>query len=321
MEAFTPAQVPALWSLARNFSLSDNTVTCNPVSSWGDHFTWQTACNLNGFKGTIPVKKTATAGPTWGCRSGRVEPWSPTGAAPWRLVPSCNPDYSSGLPNGGAFEPTPVRSIRTLGQNCDLAASCTRASYNTSLIWSTDEPHAYLAFHRNVRRSTSQFLTDARTGNLPGLSILTPSMPAGNTSQHNSASMAVGDRGIAAAAQAVMNGPDWNSTAMFITYDDCGCFYDHVAPNRVPMVIVSPWAKRGGVDSTRTSFAGTQAFIENVFGLPRLNNADRNAYAYQNAFNFNQATLPAVQLPQAPIPASSRELAKPGYLADDDDVS
>jgi phospholipase C len=320
MSSYAPEQIPALWSLATHFALSDNTYTCNPVTSWGDHFSWQTACNLDGFAGSIPLK-TSGAGPTWGCRSKRVEPWSATGRPPYRLEPACNPDPSLTAPNGGAFRPTPVRSIRTFGENCDRASSCTRASYNTALIWSTDEAHAYLAYHHNIRRSTTQFLADAQSGQLPGLSILTPAMPGGETSQHNGASMAVGDRGIRTALSAVMNGPQWNSTAVFITYDDCGCFYDSVAPNRVPLVIVSPWAKPGYVDSTRVTFAGVQAFIENVFGLPRLNGADASAYTFGKAFTFSQAALHPIALPLARIPTSSRVLARATYRADPDDPS
>src|SRR5439155_1658622 len=92
----------------------------------------------------------------------------------------------------------------------------------------------------------SQVIDDATNGTLPTVSIVTPT---NSKSQHNFYSMKMGDNWIGQVVQAIENGPQWSSTAIFITYDDCGCFYDHVAPPaglgiRVPMVIVSPYAKR-----------------------------------------------------------------------------
>ena len=115
----------------------------------------------------------------------------------------------------------------------------------------------------------SQFTTDAQNGTLPSFSILLPQGGnSGATSQHNGTSMAVGDNWIGAAVNAVENGPDWSSTAIFITWDDCGCFYDHVPPPvstwgiRMPMIIVSPYAKPGYTDSTNATFGSMLAFTE-----------------------------------------------------------
>jgi phospholipase C len=93
---------------------------------------------------------------------------------------------------------------------------------------------------------------DGAAGKLSNFSIV---VPTGANSQHNKDSMTVGDNWIGSIVAAIQSGPDWPSTTIFITYDDCGCFYDHVPPPqpdwgiRVPMVIVSPYAERGGTDS------------------------------------------------------------------------
>jgi phospholipase C len=107
-----------------------------------------------------------------------------------------------------------------------------------------------------------------------------------------------------------MNGPDWSSTAIFITYDDCGCFYDPVRPPqglgiREPMVIVSPYARSRFVDHTDASFASILAFTEHTFGLAPLTDLDATAYDYADAFNFGQPPSPPIELPQHPVPASS----------------
>jgi phospholipase C len=129
--------------------------------------------------------------------------------------------------------------------------------------------------------------------------------------------MIVGDNWIGQVVSAIENGPNWKSTAIFLTYDDCGCFYDHVPPPtgsglglRMPMIIISPYAKRGYTDSTVASFASILAFSEHVLGLTPLNSVDANAYNYMGAFNFNQTPLPAVRMIRSREPASSR-----AYLA------
>src|SRR5207245_41911 len=77
----------------------------------------------------------------------------------------------------------------------------------------------------------------------------------------------------------------WSSTIVFVTWDDFGGFYDHVAPPkslglRVPMLIISPYARPGYDDSTTASFASMLSFTEHNFGLAPLAGADANAYDY-----------------------------------------
>ena len=73
---------------------------------------------------------------------------------------------------------------------------------------------------------------------------------------------------------AAMRGPDWGSTAIFLTWDDWGGFYDHVVPERfdamgyglrVPGLVISPWAKRGYIDHTALSFDSYAKLIEDRF--------------------------------------------------------
>jgi phospholipase C len=119
--------------------------------------------------------------------------------------------------------------------------------------------------------------------------------------------MTVGDNWIGQVVGAIMNGPQWGSTAIFITWDDCGCFYDHVAPPpglgiREPMVIVSPYAKPGFTDSNTASFASMLAFTEHTFGLPPLGIADATAYDYSASFDFGKAPLPPITLSRHKLP-------------------
>jgi phospholipase C len=153
-----------------------------------------------------------------------------------------------------------------------------------------------------------QFVDDALAGGLPNFSVVSPRSA---DSQHNRASMTQGDSWIGSVVGAAMRGPDWSSTAVFVTYDDCGCFFDHVRPPaglgiRVPMVIVSPYARPGFTDSSTASFASILALTEHTFGLTPLASDDTSAYDYANAFDFSQTPLgPAVMVRRA-IPVWER---------------
>src|SRR5262249_10124625 len=129
--------------------------------------------------------------------------------------------------------------------------------------------------------------------------------------QHNKDSIQMGDNWIASIVSAVMSNPDWASTAIFITYDDCGCFYDHVPPPpglgiRIPMVIVSPWARPGFTDSRVASVASILTFVEHQFGLEPLGPKDADAYDFRRSFDFTTPPRPAIRLRAHPISAAER---------------
>jgi phospholipase C len=105
--------------------------------------------------------------------------------------------------------------------------------------------------------------------------------------------------------QALAAGPQWSTSAMFITWDDFGGFYDHVAPTqidafglgfRVPLLVVSPYAKGGTIDHTRAEFSSVLRFIEKDFSLPPLTDRDKNSVDMTQDFDWNQTpvALPAM---------------------------
>jgi phospholipase C len=154
-------------------------------------------------------------------------------------------------------------------------------------------------------RQTMQVIQDAQGGTLPSVSVV---FPTGVVSQHNQSSMRQGDNYIGDIVDAVANGPDWSTSAVFITWDDCGCFYDHVAPPnglglREPMVIVSPYAKPGYTDHSIASFASWLAFVEHNWQLGPLTPLDANAYDYADSFDFSQSPLLKIpRMVDVPIP-------------------
>jgi len=117
----------------------------------------------------------------------------------------------------------------------------------------------------------SAFLAAARAGTLPAVSWIAPNF---RDSEHPPALVSVGESYVTHIVNAIMRGPDWNSTAIFLSWDDWGGFYDHVVPPkvdalgygiRVPAMVISPYARQGFVDHQTLSTDAYLKFIEDDF--------------------------------------------------------
>ncbi len=151
--------------------------------------------------------------------------------------------------------------------------------------------------YANVVTPPASILTDISTGNLPGVSWV---MPADDLhSDHPGSKSAAGPSWVAAVVNAVGQSQYWDSTAIFITWDDWGGWYDHVPPKiynsyelgfRVPLVIVSPYAKKGYVSHRQHEFASILAFAEKTFGIKKgsLHGTDMRSDDLMDAFNFKK---------------------------------
>jgi phospholipase C len=114
-------------------------------------------------------------------------------------------------------------------------------------------------------------------------------------------SVCVGENWTVSVINQIMRSKYWKSTAIFLTWDDFGGFYDHVPPPqydvmglgpRVPLLIISPWAKKGYVDSTTYEFSSVLKFIETVYGLDCMTHRDCRADDMMSAFDFTQTAPP-----------------------------
>jgi phospholipase C len=129
----------------------------------------------------------------------------------------------------------------------------------------------------NIQALESYF-TAAGAGKLPAVSWIVPSQA---DSEHPPASVHRGQAYVTAIINAAMKSPDWDSTAIFLAWDDWGGFYDHVVPPavdqngyglRVPAIVISPYARRGYIDHQTLSSDAYLKFIEDDFlGGARLN--------------------------------------------------
>ena len=170
---------------------------------------------------------------------------------------------------------------------------------------------------KNIQK-THDFTRAARTGTLPNVSWVIPGLL---TSEHPpEGHVDAGEAYVTKLVNAAMKGPEWDSTAIFLTWDDWGGFYDHVKPPtvdalgyglRVPGMVISPYARSGYIDSQTLSFDAYLKFIEDVFlGGQRIDprtdgRPDRRPDVRENArilgnlakdFDFKQPPRPPVLL-------------------------
>jgi phospholipase C len=153
----------------------------------------------------------------------------------------------------------------------------------------------------------TQFEEDARSGNLPAVSWLV----TGAASEHPPDSSCVGENWTVRQVNAIMEGPLWKSTAIFITWDDFGGFYDHVPPPtvdnfgfgpRVPLLILSPYAKPGFISHTVYEFSSLLKFVEARYRLAALTARDREANDLLDSFDFHQRPRKPLLLQERPCP-------------------
>jgi phospholipase C len=198
-------------------------------------------------------------------------------------------------------------------------------------VYASDLPfailYAYVQAHAVNILPIAQFYADAAAGTLPQVALIDPIFFGDETNQndeHPPNNVQVGQAFVAGVVQAVFQSPNWSDSALFITYDEHGGFYDHVPPPpacepdaippnlqagdvvaafdrygfRVPLVVVSPFARRKYVSHTVTDQTSVLRFIETRFDLPALTRRDANADPMLEFFDF--ASPPFVTPPKLP---------------------
>jgi phospholipase C len=276
----TGAEIPNYWAYAKNFVLQDHMF--EPVKSWSepDHLfmvsAWSAKCrNRSPMSCSSDIVGPYAAGQfdklvhkelvtgttsvdlswtdiTWLLHAHHV-PWA------YYIQKGGQPDCA----NSGALTCAPVKqSARTPGIWNPLP-----------LFVDVQQDHQV----KNVQGLHNYFVA-ASNGTLPAVSWITPS---GADSEHPPASVHQGQAYVTSVINAAMKSPNWNSTAIFLAWDDWGGFYDHVVPPqvdqngyglRVPGMVISPYAKKGFIDHQTLSSDAYLKFIEDDFlGGARLN--------------------------------------------------
>jgi len=310
-------EIPNYWAYARNFVLQDHMF--QPDLSWSlpAHLYmvsgWSAKCTRPGDPASCADAVQAPGSPPG-------EPQNPTGEVPdyawtdltyllhkahvsWRYYvakgdqPDCADDamFCAPVPQSsrtpGIWNPLPYfDTVRQDGEAEDVAP-------------------------------LQDFFTAARTGTLPAVSWIAPAQAV---SEHPPALVSAGQAYVTSLINAVMRSKDWSSTAIFLSWDDWGGFYDHVRPPRVdaqgyglrvPGLVISPYARRGFVDHQVLSHDAYLKFIEDDFlGGARIDpktdgRPDPRPDVRENAavlgdltqdFDFTQKPRPPLILPLHP---------------------
>lgn len=180
------------------------------------------------------------------------------------------------------------------------------------------------SFQNNASRlknvvSVDQFLSDLNSGNLANVVWI---IPSGENSEHPPNDIVTGEQYVVSLINSIMQSKYWESTTIFLTWDDYGGWYDHVAPPqvdsygygfRVPCLVISPYAKEGFIDNTQYDHTSILKFIETVFSLPPLAQRDAAANDMFGAFYFSQQPREPLVLPGKYVPNQyPLTLANPG---------
>jgi len=299
--------IPNYWSYARNYALADEMFSSVESGSFPAHLAMVAGSALN-----VLNNPRSTAKSQWGCDA----------------VAGTNVAYMQ--TNYVVSSEFPCFTATTLADLADSAGVSWKAYTalfgQSGYIYNPYRPINGVFYGPNWGTkvvSIDNFVTDALAGNLPAISWVTP--PSEDT-DHPPDSACIGENWTVQQINAVMQGPasQWNSTVIFLTWDDFGGLYDHVPPPyrdqfglgiRVPMIIISPWAVRG-VYHTEVEFASVLRFMEETFGLPNLGGADAMANDFQDAFNYTQRPLPSLVLNQRSCPQGA---GRPASREEDDD--
>ncbi len=283
------ADMPNYWKYAQNFVLSDNTFTSLRGASFPNHLYMVAAQSGGVFLNPLLGSQTPNY---WGCDA-------PAGTYTRVL------DTTTGL----VTMPFPCFDFQTLADSLEDAGISWKfyapaegtSGYTFSALDAINHIRNGPLWASNVVLDT-QFITDAQNGNLPAVSWLVMGSPY---NEHPPESTCVGENWSVTELNALMNGPDWDSTAVYLAWDDFGGFYDHVAPPvldsyglgaRVPLIIISPYAIPGYISHTQYEFASVLKFIEERFGLPPLTARDAEANDTTDSYNFSQTpNLPLMQ--------------------------
>lgn len=169
----------------------------------------------------------------------------------------------------------------------------------------------------------SRFFTDAASGNLPSVSWV---IPAINQSDHPIASIAAGMSFVGSVVNAVQTSPEWNSTAIFVTWDEYGGYYDHVLPPqidgnglgfRVPLLVVSPYTPEGLISNQLGDFDSVLHLMEWKFGLGNFTARDGAALLPFSYFDLNatpRAPDPIYTATAYPMVRAAQSVLRPGGL-------
>ncbi len=274
------ADIPDYWAYARHYTLDDHFFSTIMGPSFPNHLV-----TIAAQSGNVNNNPTAgSGGGSWGCD-----------AAPASRATTLTPA-------GQAGSTYPCLDMTTIADRLNAKGVGWRyyapGQGQNGYIWSTFDAIRHI---RNSSQWTTNVLpwqgfeADVSHGQLAPVTWLVTDGPH---SEHPPASSCLGQDTTVSEVNAIMRSPFWLHTAIVVTWDDFGGFYDHVTPPqvdqvglgpRVPAIIISPYARQGYVDHTQYDFSSLLRLVEQRFGLNPLTSRDAKGALLTNSFDFNAA--------------------------------
>lgn len=282
LSQYYESDIPNYWAYARAFTLDDHFFSTVNGPSFPNHLVTVAAASNNTDDNPV-----LNSYHSWGCDAGK-----------YTEVEQVNPQ------TGYRHFIKPCFEMSTLPDLLDKAGISWKyyapGQFQSGYIWSALNSIKHIRYsplwQTNVP-GTGQFLKDVRAGKLPQVSWLVMNE---EVSEHPPHSVCAGENWTVQELNALMQSPLWSSTAVFLTWDDFGGFYDHVPPPRlnyiaygprVPTLVISPYARAHFVDHRTYDFSSILRYVEDKFGLPHLSEYDRRAASIGSDLDPSQKPL------------------------------
>jgi phospholipase C len=262
----TAAEIPNYWTYAQQFVLQDHMFEPNASWSLPSHLfmvsAWSATC-------TVPGDPSSCVNELQNPGGGNASVKADQGTADYAwtdltyLLHKANISWGYYVSQGTE----PDCEDDQIGCNPVTQNARTPGIWNPLPNFDTVKQDGQLG---NIKPVTD-FYTSAQSGTLPAVSWV---IPNGTVSEHPPGLVSTGEGYVTSLVNAIMQGPNWSSTAIFLSWDDWGGFYDHVVPLtvdqngyglRVPGIVISPYAKQGYIDHQTLSFDAYLKFIEDDF--------------------------------------------------------
>jgi phospholipase C len=290
------SQIAPYWTMAKQYVLADEMYASNfDVSSYVSH--QYIIAAQAGQATNYPLTN-------WGCPGGTADTVPLIKVKPprahWKSVTDCFNyetlgDELDGANDSWAFYANPL-GVKGTGKECGKGSG---PDYVERGIWSSYQAIKHICYgpdwDKDIINPPAQFLTDVKNGMLRDVTWITPTCA---NSDHPGCDSDTGPSWVTSVVNAIGESQFWKSTAVFIFWDDPGGFFDPEPPKyvdydglgfRIPLVIVSPYAKSGFVSHVHYEHGSILRFIEDRFGLAQLSASDTRATSpAQDCFNFTQ---------------------------------
>jgi phospholipase C len=282
---YTQADIPDYWSYAQHYALSDNFFSSMASSSTPNHMA-MIAGQTGGIFDSHGQK---------GCSSVQN-----------------NLIFSENEQTGSPYWSYPCYNMTSLPNLLDNAGLTWRY-YSQIPIWDAPAMVQSITSSPDDVHNVAQFLSDVKGGQLANVSWITPT---GSGTDHPPSPTIAAQNFLATDINAIMNSSYWSNTAIFVTWDDWGGFYDHVTPPvvdgvglgpRVPLLVISKYTKPGYISHQQGEFSSFDKFIEELYGLPNMGQRDAlpQTSDLTDFFDFTQTNARLI-LNQIPVSLALR---------------